>query len=109
VELSFPVVVSVIVVMLLTLLIANKCYQQAMVNRQHRNRLDREMYAKMNPEEYFGEEASEEEGQYRTKFTRHAKSSFQTRKERETRLEAALVKAQIMAEGYDTGEQMAVF
>ena len=41
--------------------------------------------------------------------SRHAKSAFQTRREREIRLETALVKAQVMAEGYDTGEAEATY
>jgi len=109
VEITFPIMVSTIVLMVLFVLVATKCYQQAIVNRQHRDRLDAEMFAKMNPTEYFGEEDEDENMKHATKFARHAKSAFQTRREREIRLEAALVNAQVMAEGYNTGETQETF
>lgn len=94
----------------LLFLVIRYCYKQAMVNAQHRKRMDKEKYDQMDASEYFGEEKElEEENQIFTRKARVARSAFQIRKERETRIEKALIKAQAIADGYDDGEFKATY
>ena len=63
----------------------------------------------MDANDYFGEEAVEEENQVLTKTKRVARSAFQIRKQREARIEEALRKAQAVADGYDDGQNKATY
>jgi len=107
---TFPIVVGGTVFLCLLFLVIRYCYKQAMVNAQHRKRMDKEKYDQMDASEYFGEEKElEEENQIFTRKARVARSAFQIRKERETRIEKALIKAQAIADGYDDGEFKATY
>merc|ERR1712159_716211 len=100
VERSFPIVVGFVVFVFLLFLAVRYCIRQAAVSAAHRKRIDMERYKKISSTEYFGEDEPTEE-EYSTKTLRKAKSAFQTRREREKRIEKEIVKAQMLVDGYD--------
>lgn len=108
VERTFPVVVGTIVLVFLLFMAVRYCVTQRAIINAHKKRLDQERFKNVTADDYFGEETGEDV--YTTKKARKAVSAFQARKEREGRLAKEIVRAQLLADGYqDTAGDGAMY